>query len=178
LPNWFSKFGEFNAVVPVPHYSKFFMIDEETNIKLTGIPYQILRRKDNGYSIIDFESTKFTLAKDTLLPFYKVQLNGYAMIAESIGLKPVRQIGLIHYKSQTDAIETTTDEFIKLVSHDNFLMGFGSNCIEIELKPDEVIRPLLRKVRELWELDEAPNEMNNCEDCGKLYSLIALLSHQ
>jgi hypothetical protein len=180
LPDWFSEFGEFNAVVPVPHYSKFFMVDEETNIKLTGMPDEILQRKDNGYSIIDYESARFNLAKDSfsLLLIYKVQLNGYAMIAESIGLKPVKQIGLIYYEPQTDVVETTTDELNKLVSHDNFLMGFGSNCFEIELKPDEVVRPLLKKVRELWELDNAPKGIDNCEDCGKLYGLITLLEHQ
>jgi hypothetical protein len=57
-------------------------------------------------------------------------------------------------------------------------MGFGSNCLEIELKPDEVVRPLLKKVRALWELDEAPGGIDSCEDCGKIYSLITLLSRQ
>lgn len=57
LPGWFLEFGEFDAVVPVPHYSKFFVIDEETNIKLIGTPDQILLRKDKGYSIIAYEST-------------------------------------------------------------------------------------------------------------------------
>jgi hypothetical protein len=178
LPGWFSEFGEFNAVVPVPHYSKFFIVDEETNIKLTGTPDQILLRKDNGYSIINYESTEFTSAKDALLPVYKVRLNAYAMIAESIGLKPVRQIGLIHYRPQTDIIDTTICELGRLVSYDNFLMGFGSHCLQIELKPGEVVKPLLKKVRALWEMDEAPKGMNNCEDCGKLYNLITLLGRR
>jgi hypothetical protein len=33
LPPWFSKFGEFLRPVPVPGWSKFYLIDEETNIK-------------------------------------------------------------------------------------------------------------------------------------------------
>jgi hypothetical protein len=78
------------AVVPVPHHSKFFMVDKETNIKLTGTPDQILQRKDNGYSMVDYKSAIFTSAKDSLSSIYKVQLNAYALIAESIGLKPVR----------------------------------------------------------------------------------------
>jgi len=110
LPGWFSEFGEFNTTIPVPHYSKFFMVDGENDMKLTGTPDQILLRKDNGYSIIDYESAQFTSAKDSLLSVHKVRLNAYAMIAESIGLKPVRQIGLIHYKPQTDVIGTTTCE--------------------------------------------------------------------
>jgi hypothetical protein len=108
----------------------------------------------------------------------KVRLNAYALIAESVGLKPIRQIGLIHYKPQADVIETATGELSRLFSHDNFLMGFESHCHEIELKPDEVVRPLLKKVRVLWEIDEAPHGINNCEDCGKLYNLITLLGHQ
>jgi hypothetical protein len=154
------------------------MVDEETNIKLTGTPDEILQRKDNGYSIIGYESAKFTSAKDSLLSVYKVQLNAYAMIAESVGLKPVRQIGLIYYEPQIGDVETTADELSRLVSHNNFLMGLGSNCLEIELKPEQAVKPLLRKVRQLWELDEAPNGIDNCEDCEKLYSLITLLSHQ
>ena len=178
LPGWFSEFGEFSEVVPVPHYSKFYIVDEETNIKLTGTPDQILLRKDSSYSIINYESTKFTSAKDALLPVYKVRLNAYALIAESVGLKPVRQIGLIHYRPHTDVIETAIGEPNGLVSYDNFLMGFGSHCVQIELKPDEIIRPLLKKVRALWEKDEAPRGIINCEDCGKLYNLITLLGRR
>jgi hypothetical protein len=32
LPPWFSEFGEFSRPVPVPGWSKFYLIDEETNI--------------------------------------------------------------------------------------------------------------------------------------------------
>jgi hypothetical protein len=95
---------------------------------------------------------------NALLPVYKVRLNAYALIAESIGLKPVSRIGLIHYKPHIDVIETDISEHSRLISYDNFLMGFGSHCLQIELKPEELIRPLLKKLEHYGKWTKLPGE--------------------
>jgi len=82
------------------NWSKYFLIDEETNIKLTGQPDEILKKKDGSYSIIDYKTSKFTANQDSLHPMYKTQLNGYAYIAEKIGLSPVSQLVLLYYEPQ------------------------------------------------------------------------------
>ena len=60
LPPWFSEFGDYETPIKVPGWNKFFYIDEETNIKLTGIPDEVLKKKDGSYAIIDYKTARFT----------------------------------------------------------------------------------------------------------------------
>jgi len=65
---------------------------------ITGIPDEIFQKKDTSYFIVDYKTARFTGHQDELMPIYKVQLNGYALIAEKCGLKPVTGIGLVYYE--------------------------------------------------------------------------------
>ena len=56
LPPWFDKFGKFDCPIKVPGWNKFFLIDEKTNIKLTGIPDEIVRKKDGSYAILGLKT--------------------------------------------------------------------------------------------------------------------------
>ena len=38
FPDWFNEFGNFKRIIPIPPRSRFYFIDEATNVKLTGIP--------------------------------------------------------------------------------------------------------------------------------------------
>ncbi len=40
---------------------------------------------------------------------------------------------------------------------------------------NDQIRISVSNLGALWDLDEAPSEINNCEDCGKLHNLITML---
>jgi len=62
---------------------------------LTGVPDEILRGPDGDLSIIDYKTGRLTEVQDSLHPVYEVQLNGYAVIAEAIGLGQVESLGLI-----------------------------------------------------------------------------------
>ena len=45
VPTWFDDFGDLSSKpIKVPHHSRFFYIDEATNIKLTGVCDDILIR--------------------------------------------------------------------------------------------------------------------------------------
>jgi len=98
LPNWFKPFGDFVRPVKAPGRSVFFVNDERTNVKLTGIVDDIFQKENDSYFIVDYKTSRFTGNQDALLPVYKVQLNGYALIAEKCGLKPVSGIGLVYYE--------------------------------------------------------------------------------
>ncbi|MBW2321774.1 MAG: PD-(D/E)XK nuclease family protein, partial [Deltaproteobacteria bacterium] len=102
LPDWFKNFGEFTRPVKAPPRSQFTFTDEETNVKLTGIVDDIFQKKDGSYFIVDYKTSKFTAGQDALMPVYRVQLNGYALIAENCGLTPVTGIGLAYYEPQTN----------------------------------------------------------------------------
>ena len=175
FPPWFNAFGEFEEIIPVPHWRKFYFIDKETKIKLSGVPDEILKKKNGSLTIIDYKTSKFTEAKNSLGLLYKAQLNSYAWIAEKLGLSPVGGLALIYYQPETDIIEISEKELKKLVSSDKFKMLFSAHLIEVELEPEKVVKPLLRKVRELADMKKAPDGIEGCEDCEKLERLVGLV---
>ena len=67
LPDWFQPFGDFARPIKAPGRSIFFVEDEETNVKLTGIPDDIFQKKDGSYFIVDYKTARFTKNQDALL---------------------------------------------------------------------------------------------------------------
>ena len=67
-PPWLSALGSIISYKNPPHYSSFFIIDRDTNIKLTGSPDGVLVKADNSHVIVDYKTAKFTPAQDELLP--------------------------------------------------------------------------------------------------------------
>ncbi len=175
LPPWFDKFGDYETPIKVPGWNKFFLIDEETNIKLTGIPDEVLKKKDGAYAIIDYKTARFTKHADSLHPIYKVQLNGYAMIAESIGIGPISQLVLLYYEPMTDIIEITTDQLNGLVKDDSFLMGFKAHSLDVDLDPEGIVRPLMQEVREMVDRGVVPEGNDDCQDCRRMREVVGLV---
>ena len=175
LPPWFSDFGECDKPVKVPGWNKFFVVDKETNIKLTGIPDEILKKKDGSYAIIDYKTARFTAHQDSLHPIYKVQLNGYATIAENIGISPITQLVLLYYEPMTDIMQISREKLDELVNDDHFMMGFRAHSLEVELAPERIVRPLLEEVRGMVDLGVVPEGREGCQDCGKLGDVVELV---
>ncbi len=173
VPSWFEGFGEFERPVKAPPRSQFSFTDEETNVQLTGIVDDIFQKKDGSYFIVDYKTARFTAGQDALLPVYRVQLNGYALIAERCGLKPVTGIGLAYYEPQTNVTSDTLD---LVLLEKGFHMPFRAHLLELELKPEETVMPLLKKVRELTDMPSPPDGNDGCEDCRRLYDLVKLLA--
>ncbi|MHC4132457.1 MAG: PD-(D/E)XK nuclease family protein [Planctomycetota bacterium] len=172
LPDWFKQFGDFSRPVKAPSRSEFYLINEETNVQLTGIIDDIFQKKDGSYFIVDYKTSRFTTGQDALMPVYKVQLNGYAMIAEKCGLKPVTGIGLAYYEPQTNVTSDTLDS---VLLEKGFHMPFRVHLLELDLKPKEIVLPLLKKVRAINDSSTPPAGAEGCQDCQKLNQLIKLL---
>jgi hypothetical protein len=171
VPDWFRGFGSLEKPMKVPHFTKFFVIEPKTNIFLTGVPDEILCKSDGSYFIIDYKTSKFTGTQDKLLPMYEVQLNTYAYIGERVGFKPVTGLGIIYYEPQTGISADQVDSFIL---DNGFSMNFSGKLLPIELKPDN-IPVLLKRVREISELSEAPHGVEGCKDCGLLDTLLSIV---
>ena len=126
-PTWLSEFGVLRAYIDPPHFSKFQMIDESTNILLTGAPDAIFVRNDGSHLIGDYKTARFTKNQDSLLPVYEVQLNSYALIAEAIGISPVSAIALIYAEPRTEQADADRKE-----NHDasGFSIGFAAKISE------------------------------------------------
>jgi len=165
LPDWFNEFGDFIKPIKAPGRNAFFIIDKATNIKLTGVPDEIVQKKDGSYFIIDYKTARFTGKQDALLPIYNVQLNVYALIAEHCGIKPVTGVGLLYYEPMT---EISTDILTERLLDDGFTMPFNSKLLPIELNPEKIVLPLLAETRKLADMSKPPKGNDDCKDCQKL----------
>jgi len=170
-PAWLGALGPIKGYVEPPHHAKFQMVDEETNILLTGAPDAIFLRTDGSHVIGDYKTSRYTKGQDSLLPVYEVQLNSYALIAEAVGITPVSAIALIYAEPRTEQADAD-----KEASHngDGFAMGFAATVKPLELNT-AMIRPLLRRAREILDAPTPPASRRGCKDCAKLDGLMQVL---
>lgn len=168
VPKWFDGFGELGTPIPVPGWSKFKLLDPETDILLTGVPDEILRHPEHGLWIGDYKTARFTDSQDAFALMYQIQLNSYALIAPKIGLGPVYGLGLLYYEPITELPETDPDSLIK---DDRFYLEFAPKLKPVKLEPN-IILPLLRRVREICDSTDCPTGRSDCKDCCILQSLI------
>jgi hypothetical protein len=170
IPNWLLSFGPAARPVKTPHYRKFSVTDAESNVTLWGAPDEILYTADDTYLIIDYKTSKFTETQDKLFPLYEVQLNSYAYIGERTGYKPVKGLALVYYEPLTNI---SPDEVDSYILDDGFSMNFSGRLLPMELKPDN-IPVLLGRVREIYDLPEAPKGVEGCKDCALLDVLVSV----
>ena len=168
VPTWFDGFGELGAPIAVPGWPTFQVVDPETNIRLTGVPDEILRHATRGIWIIDYKTGRCTNTQDALTPMYKIQLNCYGMIAQNIGIGPVYGLGLLYYEPVTDIASNERDILIK---PDSFLLQFAPKLKPVKFEPN-IIPPLLRQVRKICDCPDSPPPRLDCRDCYLLETLI------
>jgi hypothetical protein len=168
VPEWFSGFGEVGEPIPVPHHSKFFVIDPDTNIRLTGVPDDVFRQPDGGLFIIDYKTAKWNANQERLLGMYSIQLNAYGFIAESIGLGKVKGLGLIYYQPQTDVDARNIGS---IATMGDFAIRFAPKLVPVELDMGR-IPPLLHLVRVSADSPVALDGREGCKDCALLDKLV------
>lgn len=149
-----------------PHWSKF-KIETEYGITFTGGVDDIWI-VDGGIVIPDYKTAKKTENADKLLPTYKVQLNGYAKIAEATGMGKVIAIPLIYMEPQT------SQSFVDFNSQtiDIWDMSFIPKIIEVDIDRDMVDK-LLRQARIIYD-DAIPKLNKECKDCKALEDVFNL----
>jgi hypothetical protein len=172
LPSWLESFGGRSKPVKVPHHSKFKILDKETDIVLNGMPDEILQKEDGSFLILDYKTAKYTYAQDSLLPLYQVQLNAYAYIGRRNGFDPIAGLVLVYMEPQT---ELSVDNLDSIMQDDGFVMGFGGHIREIELNDENMIPPLLKEVRKIYDQPASPKGNTGCKDCLLLDELVNLI---
>jgi hypothetical protein len=166
-PSWLAPLGSFTSYIPPPAPQKFFIDDDATGIRLTGTPDGILVRADGRKVIVDYKTAKHTEAQDELRPIYEVQLNGYARIAEARGLGPVDRLALVYTEPITDG---PPGLFESARTEEGFVMGFRATLEDVPLDPD-LLPPLMRRAREIYDAPRPPRRSPGCEDCDRFAQL-------
>jgi hypothetical protein len=172
FPDWLPSREELTGLTKKLHHSTFNILDQNTDILLSGVPDEIFTLKDGSYFILDYKTAKYTETQDTLLPLYEVQLNAYAYIAEKKGLSPVKNIALAYMEPQTGLTRENVEE---VKTEQGFLLPFSGKIVQLNLKPD-IILDLLKKARNLYDQPSAPPGKAGCKDCLLLDNLIKILN--
>jgi hypothetical protein len=172
FPSWLDDLGELVGYKEPPHYTKFKILDSNSGVTLWGTPDGVFTKADGSHVIVDYKTAKYTGTQDKLMPMYEVQLNAYAAIGEKCGLKPVSDLALIYMEPVTDADAATDGSNHR---HNGFAMGFSANIHKVALNLD-TIPLLLARVREIYELSNAPEGSAECNDCYLLESLLKIAS--
>ena len=171
-PDWMKPLGDIINYKEPPHHSKYRFLDPSTNVLLTGSPDGIFILRNGSHLIVDYKTAKFTGTQDQLYPMYEVQLNAYALIGESLDLNPVSGLALIYMEPITDSIAAAQDENQREYG---FSMGFSATIMEVMLDLG-LLRPLLSKTKEIFNLDKSPEGRPGCKDCRSLKEILGWLS--
>lgn len=171
-PGWLSALGEFAGYIEPPHHSKFQYLDPSTGVQLTGAADAILKRASGAHVIADYKTAKYTATQDELLPMYQVQLNAYAVIAESLGIAPVEGLALIYCEPATEIADATSPA-VRLP--DGFAMAFRATVLPIDLEMDR-IPGLLRTAKAIATEVRPPEGREACKNCANMALLLDLFA--
>jgi len=172
LPQWLAVLGDVREVLEPPHWKQFSVTDADTGLTLRGQADAIFRLQDGSYVFGDYKTAKHTPGQDALFPLYEVQLNSYAYIGPRRGFQPVSKLALIYMEPLTDERAVSIPA---AVNHQGFTLGFRATIVPVELSSDVTIPPLLRKVREVADMDRPPEPGNGCKDCRAMDELLNIL---
>jgi hypothetical protein len=174
LPKWLTGIGDLDQPLPVPHHSKFYVIDKETNIRLSGVPDSLFKCRDGSYCILDYKTARWSESQEALVPLYSVQVQVYAWIAEHAGFAPVSKVGLVYLEMQR--LADLSGEFESVLMNDGFHVQFCARYLDIKPDPQAVLPPLLKRVRQLADMAEPPLPTTGCKDCQAVSELLTRLS--
>jgi hypothetical protein len=93
---WLAPVGPVVAYREPPHWSKFQKLYPEYGILLTGAPDGVLLTDAGDLIIVDYKTARYTATQDSLFPLYEGQLNGYAEIAEHLGMGRLSRLALVN----------------------------------------------------------------------------------
>jgi hypothetical protein len=90
-------------------------------------------------------------------------VNFYGLLNElSPEAYTIRQVGLLHYEHKA----MSDDDVLASVGDDQIAAYFTPTMVEVEYDPENIVLPLLRKVRESLDRDSAPPSKKKCADCS------------
>ena len=161
FPPWIA--GRWADVRPLKslHHSTFRLTDPETGIIVTGVPDLILGLPNDRLAILDLKTARYSKHQDFLLPMYQIQLVGYALIAEGLGMGVVEALGLVYGEPPANDDNRGLDA---LVDDCGFSMPFKTTAEPIELDR-ALIPPLLREAKSLLEMENPPDGREGCKEC-------------
>ena len=173
LPDWLDAIGEVTGYIDPPHWSKFQSTDEQTGTTLRGEADAIFQLADGSCAIIDYKTSRYNPDNRSQHRVYRAQLNAYAWIGQRLDFPPVTRLALVYMEPATD---NETIIATGPVDPGGFSLGFRPRLVEVDLDPDRLIPPLIRRAARIHATPEPPEPRDGCRDCAALAGLLRVLS--
>ncbi|MCZ6865926.1 MAG: PD-(D/E)XK nuclease family protein [Chloroflexi bacterium] len=172
MPSWLTTLGDVENYVEPPSYHKFSYHEPDLDVTIRGTPDGVFKMRDGSYTIVDYKTAKYTPGQERLLPIYRAQLNGYALLGNRLDLGPVTQIALVYMEPVTDQDTAALPE---MVNGRGFTLGLSATVVPVDLDPDGMIPRLMRRAKEVYDLAAPPEPGDACKDCSAVLGLTSLL---
>ena len=169
LPVWLESVGQVERLIPVK-INEF--VAEKDGVALNGMPDLLFQRPDKSYGLLDYKTARYTGTQDALMPIYEVQLNGYAYIAEAIGMKLLNDLYLVYFEPPKR--EAFDKESALHIRNEGFEMPFRPVVHKLR-KNTRHIEELLKKAEAVYSEEKVPAGIPNCEECARLDTLLKLV---
>ena len=172
LPGWMGAIGESVEYIDPPHWSKFQAEDEATGVTLRGEADAVFRLSDGSCAIIDYKTSRYNPENRGQHRVYRAQLNAYAWIAGRQDFPAVSRLALAYMEPDTgdEAIDSAA-----MLDADGFVLGFRPRVVEVELDPERLIPPLLRRAAGIHAAPRPAEAREGCRDCAALDGLLETL---
>ena len=168
FPPWIAGEWAEARPLPTPHHSTFRLTDSKTGIVLTGVPDLMLGLPGNQLAILDLKTARHSNHQDELLPMYRVQLTGYALIAEGLGMGHVEALGLVYCEPPAGNDNKGLDA---CVGDHGFEMPFRATAVLVGLDRS-IIPPLLKRAKGILGLEKAPLGREGCGECRMVREVV------
>jgi hypothetical protein len=140
----------------------------EFNLTLVGMLDAVFRRRDDTLTVVDYKTATCRGEDDPFLPAYKVQLLGYAELLEQAELGPVTGAALVYFENRSKEYR---DSPLDLATDDGFSLPFSITTVPVELDR-KALKPLMKRFREIADLNLPPKGREGCKDCARLQYLL------
>lgn len=170
LPQWLASLGHSDEYIDPPNYRTFSVRDPSTGVTLRGEADGIFRMADGSCTIVDYKTSKYSRAQGGLFPLYRAQLNGYAFIANRLGMGPVSQLALVYMEPVTDQ---EAAEAPAVVDQHGFVMGLKATVVPVDVDPDGMIPDLLRKAQAVLSAPAPGPGKHGCKECTAVDRLLS-----
>ena len=174
LPDWLEEIGEVTENIKPPNWRKFYRDVETIGVRVRGEADAIFRLSDGSYVIADYKTSRYNPERKYALLSYQMQLNAYAWIAESVGYSPISRLYLIFMEPESQKEFASSNSSI---SEMGMALGFKSNIIEVERRPEKLIPPILDLVHSVSKMKIPPKGRNRCKNCVRLDEMIVKMTY-
>jgi hypothetical protein len=159
LPEFFGAFRSATKIINITSMSAYH---RETGLHLYGMPDLVFENKDGSRMILD-NKTAFPKTEDEALFYkYQAQVNFYGFLCEHAAeAYKVSRVGIMYYVFKP----LTDEEVLDTTGPSSIMPRFDGRLTLVDYDPDRIVLPLLRKVRELLDMDRPPDSADGCKDC-------------